>query len=276
VLDEDPSRMGLAAAVRYVLRVRTNLVLIAASALGYFFFAGMRTFAVAFLRDHFSLGQSAATTLLVVLGLGSLTGVLLGGRIADRMLRGGRINARVVVPSIAFVGAAVLLAPAIATTSLVLAAGFFLIGGAGLSAANPPLDAARLDIMPSRLWGRAEAVRTVLRQFAQAGAPLLFGLTADALGGQSGAGLEYAFLIMLLPLGGSGLIVWMARRTYARDVATAAASERASQAPKRRRAAPAADATETALSCRANGGGATRPASSYATGALRTRSPRPG
>jgi hypothetical protein len=79
----------------------------------------------------------------------------------------------------------------------------------------------------------------VLRQLAQAGAPLLFGVTADALGGHShpgasagadsigGAGLEYAFLIMLVPLAASGLIVWMGRKTYGRDVATAAASEEA-------------------------------------------------
>jgi predicted MFS family arabinose efflux permease len=220
VLSEDPTRMSLRAAVRYVLRIRTNVILIAASALGYFFFAGMRTFAVAFLRGQFGLGQSAATTLLVVIGLGSLAGVLLGGRIADRMLHAGRLDARIVVPSIAFVGAAIVLAPGIATTSLALAGGLFVVGGAGLSAANPPLDAARLDIVPSRLWGRAESVRTVLRQVAQAGAPLLFGVTADALGG-----LDHAFLIMLVPLGASGLVVWLARGTYARDVATAAASE---------------------------------------------------
>jgi MFS family permease len=229
VLEEDPSRMRIVDAVRYVLRIKTNVVLIAASALGYFFFAGMRTFAVAFLREHFALGQSAATTLLVVLGLGALAGVLLGGRIADRMLRAGRVDARVVVPAVALVGAALVLAPAIATTSLAVAAVLFVVGGSGLSAANPPLDAARLDIMPSRLWGRAESVRTVLRQLAQAGAPLLFGVTADALGGQSGSGLEYAFLIMLVPLAVSGGIVWLARRTYAQDVATAAASERATE-----------------------------------------------
>jgi MFS family permease len=239
VLQEDPTRMGIVDAVRYVLRIRTNVILIAASSLGYFFFAGMRTFTVAFLRGHFGLGQSAATTLVVVLGLGALAGVLLGGRIADRMLRGGRVEARVLVPAVAFVAASIVLAPGIATSSLVLAGVLFVIGGAFLSAANPPLDAARLDIMPSRLWGRAESVRTVLRQLAQAGAPLLFGVTADALGGHShpgasagadsigGAGLEYAFLIMLVPLAASGLIVWMGRKTYGRDVATAAASEEA-------------------------------------------------
>ena len=35
-----------------------------------------------------------------------------------------------------------------------------------LSAQNPPIDAARLDIMPPLLWGRAEGVRTALRTMA--------------------------------------------------------------------------------------------------------------
>ena len=215
--EDDPeaaetARMPLARAVRAVLGIRTNVILIAASALGYFFFAGMRTFTVAFLRGQFSLGQAAATTLLVVIGLGSLTGVLLGGRLADGMRSRGRVDARIVAPALAFVVAAIALAPAIATTSLAVAAPLLLLGGAALAAANPPLDAARLDIVPARLWGRAESVRTVLRQVAQAAAPLLFGLVADTFGG-----LESAFLIMLVPLAASGAIVWRARRTYARD-----------------------------------------------------------
>jgi hypothetical protein len=58
-----------------------------------------------------------------------------------------------------------------------------IVAGAGLGAPNPPLDAARLDIMPASLWGRAEGVRTMVRNTAQAGAPLLFGVIADTLGG---------------------------------------------------------------------------------------------
>jgi hypothetical protein len=66
--------------------------------------------------------------------------------------------------------------------------------------------------------------------------PLLFGFLSQAFGGP-GAGaatrsghvhqtsaMAYAFLIMLTPLAISGLILLRARRTYPRDVATAAAS----------------------------------------------------
>ena len=60
---------------------------------------------------------------------------------------------------------------------------FDFVGAALISAANPPLDAARLDIMPSGLWGRAESTRTFLRSLAQALAPLLFGAVADLVAG---------------------------------------------------------------------------------------------
>lgn len=214
-------QMRLRDAVGFVLRIRSNVLLIAASALGYFFFAGLRTFGVSFLRAHFHLSTSSTTLLVPAFGVGAIAGVLVSGRIADRMLARGRRDARIVVGAIAYVAASLLLVPGIVSTSLAIALVFYVLAAAGLSGANPPLDAARLDIVPSYLWGRAEAVRTVLRQTAQAVAPLLFGLLADVLGGQGGKGLEYAFLIMLLPLAGSAGIVWAARHSYKRDTAKA-------------------------------------------------------
>jgi MFS family permease len=69
-----------------------------------------------------------------------------------------------------------------------------------LAAQNPPLDAARLDIMPPLLWGRAEAVRTLLRSLAIALAPLLFGAVSDYVFGGGRSGLQWTFAIMILPL----------------------------------------------------------------------------
>jgi sugar phosphate permease len=230
VLDEDPSRMPLARALRYVLRVRTNVVLIVATTVGYFFFAGLRTFGVVFARGHFGLGQSVAATLFTLVGLGALAGVLLGGRFADALIRRGYTRARIAVPAVAFLLAPVFLAPGLLATSLAVALPLFFVGAAAFSLPNPPLDAARLDVMPSRLWGRAEGIRTFVRTLATAGAPLLFGIVADALGGSgtqhAAGGLTYAFLIMLVPLALNGLILTRALRTYPRDVATAVESDR--------------------------------------------------
>ncbi len=245
VLLTDPGLMPLTKAVRYVLSVRTNVVLIVASALGYFFFSGLRTFAVEFLRGRFGLGQATASTLLVGVGAGAVVGVLASGRLADRLIGGGRIAARPLVAGLAFLGAAVMFVPALLVVSLVAALPLILVAGVFYGATNPPLDAARLDIMQHHLWGRAEAVRTSLRSLFEASAPLVFGIVSADFGGShaglaaasgsstSGAaansnasGLDATFLVMLVPLLVAGLtLLVFARRTYPRDVATAVASE---------------------------------------------------
>lgn len=239
VLRRDPVSMSLWEATRYVLCVRTNVILILAGVVSYFFYAGLQTFATEFVRARFGLSQSVATTLLVGLGVGAVVGVLVGGRVADRLVRRGHINGRIVVPAIAFALGIAFFGPGLLSSSLVVAAPLFFLGAGALEATNSPLNAARLDIMHSRLWGRAEGVRTVLRTSAQAVAPVLFGVVADAFSagggsalsgsagsGMHGHGLQVAFLIMLVPLALAAGILLLARRTYAPDVATAVASER--------------------------------------------------
>ncbi|MGH3319598.1 MAG: MFS transporter [Streptosporangiaceae bacterium] len=220
----DPGRMPLREAVEYILRVPTNFILIIASALGYFFFAGLRTFAVEYMRGHFGLGAAAASTLLVAIGFGAVVGVLIGGRLADWLVHIGWINGRIVVAAVAFLATVALLLPGILIGSLLIALPLLVLGALALGAPNPPMDAARLDVIHHSLWGRAESVRTILRLCATAIAPLLFGVAADTIG------LTAAFAVMLIPLGASGVILFRARRTYPRDVATAAASESATRA----------------------------------------------
>jgi MFS family permease len=258
VLTEDPAQMPLKRAVRYVLSIQSNVTMIIASALGYFFFAGLQTFAVLFVRGHYHTDQATATGVLGLLVLGALAGVLISGRLTDHLLRRGVLNARVWVPAVSYIAAAVLLVPGLLETKLTPAIWFDVAGAALLSAANPPLDAARLDIMPAGLWGRAESIRTLLRTLGQALAPLLFGAVADLVAGftphqspigtkphgtiQQGTarGLEYSFLLMLIALGASGVILLRARYTYPRDVATAAASSTASTSADAEAAPPVA------------------------------------
>lgn len=224
VLSSSPQDMSIWQAVRYVLNVRTNVVLIVASALGYFFFSGLRGFAIEFAKKHYGVGQSLATTLTLVIGIGALVGVLVGGRLADRLLRHGRLSARVEVPGVAVLLAGGIFIPAVLTSSVAVAVPLLLIASLCLGAANPPLDAARLDIIHPRMWGRAEAVRTVLRNCGDAAAPLVFGvLAASVFGGTNG--LEYTFLIMLVTLfAGAAISLTIGRRTYPADVAAAAES----------------------------------------------------
>jgi predicted MFS family arabinose efflux permease len=240
VIRQDPTTRSLWWAARYTLSIRTNVILIVASGLGYFFLQGLQTFAVVYLRGRYGLSQSAASTLLVVLGLGAIVGVLITGRLSDRLIDRGIVSARPLVSGAAFLLTAALFVPALLAGSLLLCAPMVFLAAAALGGTNPPLNAARLDIMQSRLWGRAESVRTALSTALQALAPLLFGYLSTVFGGQDNglaasssqttgsAGLEGTFLVMLIPLLAAGiLLVHRARRTYPADLATAIASEEA-------------------------------------------------
>ena len=77
------------------------------------------------------------------------------------------------------------------------------------------------------LWGRAEGVRTFLRTLAQALAPVTFGGISDYVFGGGRFGLQWTFLLMLVPLAASAYFLFRAAKTYPRDVATAAAAARA-------------------------------------------------
>jgi MFS family permease len=275
VLRRDPDRMSLREAVRYILSIPTNVLLIISSALGYFFFSGLETFATVYVRGRFAVGQSEATLVLGVLVIGAIVGTLAVGPICDMLTRHGRLAARVWVPAICNAGAGLLLIPGLLASSLASATLFCFLGTGLIAAANPPLDAARLDIMPSGLWGRAESTRTFLRSIGQALAPLAFGAMADLIAGaqprqapvgthtgpiasSAATGLEVSFLVMLLALFAGAWFLWRARTTYPQDVATAAAGF-----------SPLRDRAGTVTPDHAAGPGGRRPA----RGAARDRAP---
>jgi MFS family permease len=230
VLSGDPRRMGLIAATRYMLRIRTNVVLIVASACGYYFLAGVQTFGVEFVTRQYGIDQALGTLVLLVVGGGGVVGVLAGGALGDLLLRRGRLEGRILVAAVAATAAVVLFVPAVFTRSAVSALPYITFAALALSAQNPPLDAARLDIMVPLLWGRAEGVRTFLRTVAQALAPLLFGGVSDYVFGGGRSALQWTFALMLLPLAASAYYLYRALPTYPSDVATAAAGTRASGA----------------------------------------------
>ena len=219
----DPQRMNLWEAVKHVLAVRTNVILIVSSACGYYFLAGVQTFGSQFAKQQYDINQAVANLLLLVVGLGAIGGVLAGGALGDRLLRRGYLNGRIMVSAISGALAVVVFIPALFSRSASHAVLWLIFAVLLLSAQNPPLDAARLDIMPPFLWGRAEAVRTFLRGLAQALAPLLFGAVSDHVFGGGRSGLQWTFVVMLVPLLASAYLLFRALRTYPRDVASAAA-----------------------------------------------------
>lgn len=226
-------RMTFTMAVRYVMSVRTNVALIVSGALGYYFLAGVQTFGVEFVRGQYGIGQVLANFLLLVVGGGAVIGVLAGGPIGDGLLRRGRLSGRVLVAAVAASATVLLFIPALVTRSAMTALPYVVLAAAMLSAQNPPIDAARLDIMPAWLWGRAEGIRNLVRTGAQALAPLLFGAVSQYVFGGGNGGLRWTFVVMMVPLSASAVFLFAASKRYPGDVATAAA------ATVRRRPAPA-------------------------------------
>ena len=216
--------MGFADAARYVLHVRTNVFLIISGALGYYFMAGIQTFGVEFTRVQYHVSTVFANLLMLVVGGGAAAGVMIAGPLGDRLLARGHLKGRIQVAAYAAVAVVLLFIPALITSSTFTALPYIILAGAALSAQNPPIDAARLDIIPSFLWGRAEGIRTFVRTGAQALAPLLFGAVSDLLSGSGVhqySGLRWTFLIMLLPLSASAIFLFKGMQTYPSDVVTA-------------------------------------------------------
>ena len=178
------------------------------------------------MHQQYGVNQALANLLILTLGLGAVVGVLLGGRIGDALLARGMLNGRMLVAAVTSGMAAVAFVPALLTHHPMRALPYLVIAAFGLSAQNPPLNAARLDIMVPALWGRAEGVRTFIRTAAQAAAPLLFGAMSDIVFGNSDNALHWTFLVMLLPLFASSFVLFRAMSSYPRDVATAAAARR--------------------------------------------------
>jgi len=221
--------MGFIDAVRYVLAVRTNVALIISGALAYYFLAGIETFGEEFVSAQYQVSQVLANLLLLVVGAGAVAGVLVAGPLGDRLLHAGRVSGRVTVAAVAAVFAVVLLSPALATHNALGALPYIVLGAACISAQNPPIDAARLDIVPSWLWGRAEGVRTFVRTAAQALAPLVFGAVSEYVFGGGDSGLYWTFVVMLAPLLASALYLFFAAHRYPADVATAVAAAQAAE-----------------------------------------------
>jgi MFS family permease len=211
-------RIGLVSATRYVLAVKTNAALIISSACGYYFLAGVQTFGVEFVQKQYNVNAALANLLMIVVGGGAAIGIIAAGPAGDALLRRGHLNSRILIAALGASATVLFFIPALSTHSMATALPYVIFAAAALSAQNPPIDAARLDIMPATLWGRAEGIRTFLRTMAQALAPLIFGFFSDVIG------LDRTFFLMLLPLALSAVFLFRAMRTYPKDVATAAAA----------------------------------------------------
>jgi MFS family permease len=225
---------GLWRVVAYVLSIRTNVVLVLAGGCTWFFLSAIELFGEEFAKEQYGLSQELATIFLIVVGAGAMVGATVSGQVGDTLVRRGRRSGRMSVAAGATVLATVAFVPAFVTRDALVAMPMLIIAAFGLAAANPPIDATRIEVVPSWIWGRAEAVRTVLRMAFQVAAPLVVGALADSLGGGGRHGLELAFLSMLGLVLLAGLMLAVGHLTYPADRVVAVEAERQVAASRQR------------------------------------------
>lgn len=232
VAESDPRKMGWIGAMRFCLEVATYRRLVIVSALAYFFFSGVRGFGMIYFQEHFGLQHSGIILATAIIGVAALVGIVMGGRLSERLLARGYLPARVVIPAVALFVAVPFIGFGIWTRSPWLGISLLAVGGASLALALAPVDAGRLDVIPAHLWGRAESGRAALRYLFEGASPLLIGAVSTLIGGSRNSnGLEWAFLIALVSLLAAAVLAVPLRRTYGSDVATAAASARRFDVP---------------------------------------------
>jgi predicted MFS family arabinose efflux permease len=218
VLHGDMSDTSLTSALKYVVHVRTLVLIIAAGALGDFFFTALQVFGVLFLVAQFDISASTAALLIPAVGAAGFVGAVGGGRFGDYLIERGVLTGRIVVGAWSYLVVAALFVPVLFVDSLALALPFLVLVGVFLMAPIAPLEAARLDVVHPQLRGRAESARTLARVVAQSSAPLAFGALSELFGGGA-AGLRGAFLVFLPLLTVSALCLKVAQREYPREAA---------------------------------------------------------
>jgi MFS family permease len=198
-----------------MLRIRTLWILFASMSLGEFLLSGLSIWAPTFFRRYHGFSAAGGGGIVALLALSMVGGVVLGARLGDRYLSEGRARSRIRLAAWSNIALAAFLVPAFWLGPLYLAAPLFISAGFCLGLPMAPLSAVGLDILVPHLRGRAQSVRSLMRVGATALAPLLFGYLSDVFS------LRAAFVIVAPVTAVSGLVLFLAARTYEDDMATA-------------------------------------------------------
>lgn len=185
-----------------------------------FLLGGLSVWGIDFFKDQFNQSATKAGAYAAAIGAGAALGLILGGEIADWLLRRGVENARVYVSAISSILATVFMFPAYFTTNLSLVAVLMFIGSFFLTAPVAPSEALTSDVVPGELRGRAAAIRSVVRALS-ALAPFIVGVLADL----TDLPMALAIVTPLYAIG--GFVMLFAAKTYPADLAAVASHARA-------------------------------------------------
>jgi hypothetical protein len=117
------------------------------------------------------------------------------------------------------VAASVVLLPAFAGESLLVALPLLGLGGILLTLPLAPADALMADVVVAQLRGRAAAVRSIVRSVAGL-SPVVIGALSDQLG------LRTAIMSMIPAYAAGGLVMLVAARYYLTDLSFVLAEAR--------------------------------------------------
>jgi MFS family permease len=221
-------------ALRYLMRIPSMWFGTLSLTVSQLLLYGLSFWGVTYFERVHHLGPALAGALVTVLGAGSAIGILAGGFLSDRLLRHGRVNARVYVVAYGSIGASLVLAPAFASTNLWVSAPLIFIGGILLTLPIAPAEALCTDVVPNQLRGRGATVRQVVRTVSYAG-PYLIGLASVAIssradGQSTTVGLHWGIVAVCPLYALGGLIMLLALRSYPRDIAYVVLHARSSAA----------------------------------------------
>jgi predicted MFS family arabinose efflux permease len=224
----EPARVGTLdyatadarAVLKELLTIRSMWFAVVGLTISQFFLAALGYWGIEFFKRAHGLSASAAGLYAAVLGLGSFVGLAGGGILADRLLRRGHLNARVVVASVGSIAATFVLIPALLVDGLVLSGVLFFFSGLFVTLPVAPSEALMTDVVVAQIRGRAASIRSVVRSVGNA-SPALIGVLSDATDLRSALAITAPLYVV------GGVVMLFAARTYPADLAfVAAESER--------------------------------------------------
>jgi MFS family permease len=228
-IDADYTDARLWDVVKTVWRIRSWAIVVVAWTLCQVFLNGFMWFGIAYFHRTFDLSNAKAGAVAGTIGLGALPGIILGGYLADWLLRRGVVNARVWVLAISLIAGPLMFVPALLIGSLWAAVPFFVLAGFLLSLPAPVNDAIMTDVVVPELRGRSAAAKGALQAWANIGPALVGGISWLALhnGLSKAMGLKIGLLSMVPLYLAGGLLALMALRYYPGDLAYVVAHARA-------------------------------------------------
>lgn len=202
---------------RRIAHTPTAWIMAIAASVGLFASTGLAAWVATFFRRFHDMNAAAAGGVTIVFGIASLTGILVGARVGDRLMADGRGRDRVKLAAACYAAGWAFAMPGFALDNTPASICVLSIAGFLISVPIAPLWAMWLDILVPQLRGRADAFFSIIRVIAISTAPLVIGAVSDA------TDLRIAFLVAMPVVLLNAFIILLALNTYPRDAARARA-----------------------------------------------------